>query len=249
MKGFRLEATSRNSISTAAGPTFTLESTGGSIHGTGAEIGGLARGEADVPFFGIYGALNSRGFFADVLARWTFVNQNITQPQAGLSNQKADAQEFAVSASAGYNHSFGSLFLEPSVALVAGRLNVDAVTVPGNPPVVPGTMFVQDIDTVLGRFGVRAGTTIKSGGIVLQPFVAVNVWHEFAGDAHMRFDNAGGVTQFTLTANRVGTYGQYVAGLGAQVPHSNWSAYARVDYRNGENLDAWGVNAGMRYNF
>ena len=223
--------------------------TGGSIHGNGSEIGGLARGEADVPFFGIYGAINGHGFFADVLARWTFLDQNITQPQAGLSNQKADGHEFAVSASAGYHHSFGSWFLEPSAAVIAGRLEVDPVTVPGNPPVVAGTMFVQDIDTLLARFGVRIGTTMKSGGVVWQPFVAVNVWHEFAGDAHMRFDNTLGATQFTLTAGRVGTYGQYVAGLGVQVPKSNWSAYGRFDCRSGEDLEAWGVNAGLRYNF
>lgn len=225
--------------------------TGGSIHGTGGEVGGLARGEADVPFFGVYGAFNSHGFFADVLARWTFLDQNITQPQAGLSNQKADGREFAVSASAGYHHSFGSWFVEPSVAIVAGSLAVDNVTVPGNgaTPIPAGTMFVQDIDTLLTRFGVRVGTTYKSGGIVLQPFLAANVWNESAGNAHLRFDNTAGVTQFNLTAARVGTYGQYVAGLGAQVPNSNWSAYGRVDYRQGENIEAWGVNAGLRYNF
>lgn len=223
--------------------------TGGSISGRGEEIGGLARGQADVPFFGFYGAFNSHGFFADALVRWTFLDQNITQPQAGLSNQKADGREFAFSASAGYHHSMGSWFVEPSAALIAGRLEVDSVTVPGNGPVVPGTMIVQDIDTLLTRFGVRVGTTLRSGGVVWQPFVAANVWHEFAGDANLRFVDTGGTTQFSLTAGRVGTYGQYVAGLGAQVPHSNWSGYARFDYRSGENLEAWGINAGMRYNF
>ncbi len=223
--------------------------TGGSIHATGGEVGGLARGEGDVPFVGVYGAINGHGFFADILARWSFINQDITQPQAGLHDQSADGREFAVSASAGYNHSFGSWFLEPSAALIAGRLNVDPVTVPGNPPVVPGTMFVQDIDTLLTRFGVRVGTTIKSGDLVLQPFVAANVWHEFAGDAHLRFDNTAGVTQFDLTASRVGTYGQYVVGVAALVPRSNWSGYARLDYRKGDDLEAWGINAGLRYNF
>jgi hypothetical protein len=110
-------------------------------------------------------------------------------------------------------------------------------------------MFVQDIDTLLTRFGIRVGTTMRSGGVVWQPFVAANVWHESAGDAHLRFDDNTGATKFTLTAGRVGTYGQYVAGVGAQVPNSNWSGYARVDYRNGENIEAWGLNAGMRYNF
>jgi type V secretory pathway adhesin AidA len=224
--------------------------TGGSIYGDGGQINGPAHGTADVPFIGIYGALNTRnGIFADLLARWTFIDQDITQLQAGLNEQKADAREFAVSASAGYHMTFGSWFLEPSAALVVGRLSVDQVTVPGNPPVVPGTMLVQDIDTVLSRFGVRVGTTVKVAGFSLQPFVAANVWHESAGDAKLSFNDASGVNQFTLTASRVGTYGQYVAGVAAQVPDSSWSAYARVDYRKGEDLEAWGVNAGLRYNF
>src|SRR5690349_24802970 len=54
--------------------------------------------------------------------------------------------------------------------------------------------------------------------------------------------------QVTSTS-RIGTYGQYSLGVAAQVPNTGWLGYARVDYRNGDNINGWTGNAGIRYQF
>jgi hypothetical protein len=85
--------------------------------------------------------------------------------------------------------------------------------------------------------------------MVWQPFVAASVWHEFASDARLNFTSAANLPIFDLTASRIGTYGQYAFGLSGQVRNTGWLGYARFDYRNGENVEGWGVNAGLRYQF
>ena len=48
---------------------------------------------------------------------------------------------------------------------------------------------------------------------------------------------------------RVGTYGQYSLGLAGQIVNTGWLGFVRVDYRNGEHIDGWTGNAGIRYQF
>jgi outer membrane immunogenic protein len=52
-----------------------------------------------------------------------------------------------------------------------------------------------------------------------------------------------------LSSTRIGTFGQYSLGFAASVLNTGWLGYARVDYRNGENIEGLGVNAGLRYQF
>ena len=51
----------------------------------------------------------------------------------------------------------------------------------------------------------------------------------------------------TLSSSRVGTYGDYSAGIAAQVLNTGWLSYVRVDYLDGEFINGWGVNGGLRY--
>ena len=224
--------------------------TGGTVQANGREIGGPASTEINVPFGGAYVTLISGGFFADVLARWDFYDMHVSQSQVGLNNQPFHGTAFTASGSAGYHHSFGAWFLEPSAALIVGRLNVDPLPVAGNPAnfVPAGSMAFRDIDTFLGRAGLRIGTSFTGDSYIVQPFIGANLWREFADDAEVSFGPPGG-TVFHLTTGRVGTYTQYFAGVSGQIPSSGWAGYARVDYRQGEDLEAWGVNAGLRYQF
>ena len=47
----------------------------------------------------------------------------------------------------------------------------------------------------------------------------------------------------------MGTYGQFGLGTAAVLGNTGWLGYARVDYRTGENIEGWNVNAGLRYQF
>ena len=53
----------------------------------------------------------------------------------------------------------------------------------------------------------------------------------------------------TTSTSRVGTYGQYSLGVAAQVVNTGWLGFARVDYRDGDNIQGWTGNAGIRYQF
>ncbi len=126
-------------------------------------------------------------------------------------------------------------------------------------------MSTSDIKSEIGRLSLRAGTTIATPNVIWQPFGSVSVFHEFAGQVSTNYTSLpngaflagggfppGGVAQTfnqnTLTS-RVGTYGQYSLGVAGQLVNSGWLGFARVDYRNGNNIDGWTGNAGLRYQF
>jgi len=92
----------------------------------------------------------------------------------------------------------------------------------------------------------------------------VSVWHEFGPDATASYltcgDKGGGpgcaffgggpitIAGATTTTN-FGTFGQYSLGVAAQVAGTGWLGFARVDYRNGSNLEGLSGTGGLRYQF
>jgi opacity protein-like surface antigen len=169
--------------------------------------------------------------------------------------------------SAGYNFPLANnYFIEPSVSVVYSKVHLDPMSmtpsVLGRPNAdllvaVPSTLTLGDIETLPARAGVRFGTTFDLAGVSLQPFVTASVWHEFAGNTtasatftavhpQLQPPNPGALN---ISSTRIGTFGQYSLGVSASVPGTGWLGYARVDYRNGENIEALSVNGGLRYQF
>jgi len=235
---------------------------------TDRTLGSQFTGNFQVPFAGIYGAATYGGFFVDAQVRGDFFQNQITDPANGAFNQNFSARGIAVSANAGYNHSFGTWFVEPSAGISWSRLNVDPFNVPGalvslSGLSLPGTVAIDDIESTLGRLSLRAGTTFTSGNFILQPFVTASVLHEFSGDVTTRFRTCiaalgalpCGSPPATIdidavqTTSRVGTYGQFALGLAGQLANTGWLGYARVDYRTGSNIEGVSVNGGVRYQF
>ena len=93
--------------------------------------------------------------------------------------------------------------------------------------------------------------------MIWQPFASASVFHEFAGDVRSNYTSLQRrrprAAPFTYnqrtTTSRVGTYGQYSLGLAGQIVNTGWLGFVRVDYRNGEHIDGWTGNAGIRYQF
>ena len=50
-------------------------------------------------------------------------------------------------------------------------------------------------------------------------------------------------------ASRVGTFGQFGAGVSGQILNTGWLGYARADYRTGDNITGWDLTGGIRYQF
>ena len=52
-----------------------------------------------------------------------------------------------------------------------------------------------------------------------------------------------------LSSTNLGTYGQIGVGIAGQVVNTGWLGYIRADYRDGDNIEGYSVNGGIRYQF
>ena len=99
----------------------------------------------------------------------------------------------------------------------------------------------------------RLGVATQAGAFLFQPFVAANLYHEWAGDARTVFTpiSVGGGTgpALPIDTTRVGTFAQASVGVGWQVPGTGWTGYARSDAKFGPNIEGWTLTAGLRYNW
>ncbi len=215
------------------------------------------------PFIGTYAVATKGNFFADGLVRYDNYDLNLNSPSLGIFSQRDDAHGFSVSGSVGYNYQVpnSKVFVEPSAGLIWSRTKVGALDV--NTPVVAGAGFsgtaqLNDISSTIGRLGVRVGTTAEAGNIVYQPFVAVSVWHDFAGNITGSYQSCanclfvGGLPASitgTISTTNVGTFGQYSVGVSGQIVNTGWLGFARLDYRDGDRLQSLSGTAGIRYQF
>ena len=124
----------------------------------------------------------------------------------------------------------------------------------GDLPVTGGTLQFRDIESILGRFGVRFGTAFQlTDQIALQPFVTGSVWHEFGANSISRFVSQNVVNDpnafVPIVTDRVGTFGQVGVGVSAQILDTPIIAYIRSDFRFGDKLEGYAVNGGVRYQF
>jgi opacity protein-like surface antigen len=238
--------------------------TGGYFETNATSQQGSGATQAKVPFVGGYAALVNGGFFIDAQLTAQFYNLNVSEPSIAAQGFM-DGQGFGFTSSAGYNFKLGGgWFVEPSASVIYSKVQLDPLqlnaVVLGTPNAnrvvtLPSTIRLGEIETLPARLGVRVGTSFDVGGVSLSPFATASVWHEFAGNtsANATFlPNTGfapGPGAFDISSTRIGTFGQYSLGVGATVPGTGWLGYARVDYRNGQNIDSLSVNGGIRYQF
>jgi outer membrane autotransporter protein len=236
----------------ASGWNGHLGLTGGFLGTRGNDVIGTGNNTTDVPFVGIYGVLtHTSGFFSDFLLRWDWYSNAVTNAAVGLSGQSFGARAVSLTTSAGYRFALANdWFIEPSGGLIWSHADADPLFVPGGGPtgVPSGTITFDGVDSVLGRIGLRVGTTVSTPSMIWQPYAVVNLWREFADDATSQFNpNCGGCFPLNISASRVGTYGQFGLGLAAQIPQTGWLSYIRGDYRKGDNIEGWGLSVGLRY--
>jgi opacity protein-like surface antigen len=225
---------------------------------------GAFSGNIQVPFAGIYTAFTMGNLAIDGQARWDFLKNTISDKTNGLFGQTFDGQGFSLTGNASYNIPLhNKWFVEPSAGVIWSRVQLDPLNVAGTFVLstspffaAPGTVQIGDIESLLGRLSLSVGTTFTSGQVTWQPFFTASLLHEFKGDVvtniQTHFDAIGifGVdSTATQTTSRVGTYGQFALGTAAVLGNTGWLGYGRVDYRIGENIEGWSVNAGLRYQF
>jgi opacity protein-like surface antigen len=233
--------------------------------------GGAFNSTVQVPFLGTYAAATKGGFFIDGLVRVEQYQTTVDAAQSNIFNQRIGAHGYSVSGSVGYQYQIPNTkwFVEPSAGFVISRIKVDPFNyvTSGTPTFTTfsGTLQLDDIRSDIGRVGLRAGTTITTGNVTVQPFVAVSVWHEFGPNLTSNYATCNatngtpgcvlfaGATPVNVvaasTTSTFGTYGQYSLGFSAAVANTGWLGFARVDYRNGPNLEGLSGTAGLRYQF
>jgi opacity protein-like surface antigen len=214
-----------------------------------------------VPFFGTYLVATKGRFFADLMVREDFYNIALNNTPINFFNQPTGAHGYSISTSAGYNFDLGQgWFVEPSGGFTYSRTSVDNFINPGTAAInIPGLISTNDIESELGRLSVRVGKAIETPTVTWLPFASASVFHEFAGNVVSTYTSLpnsaffGGATPVTFTqttsTSRIGTYGQYSLGMAGQIVNTGWLGFVRVDYRNGDNINGWTGNAGIRYQF
>ncbi len=234
----------------------------------GNVAGGYFNSTTEAPFIGTYGVATYGSFYVDGLLRYDYFQTQLNSPTVNLFNQSVDAHGFTFSASTGYNYKVpnSSWFVEPSLGVVWSREQIDPfnaaspITSPGGflPGNFSGSTQVNDISSVLGRAGVRFGTTLQSGDIVFQPFFAASVWHDFGSNITSTYSACnnciftGGVPAAlaaSTSTNNIGTFGQYSVGVAGQLTGTGWLGFARADFREGPNMSGLSGTGGIRYQF
>jgi opacity protein-like surface antigen len=213
-----------------------------------------------VPFWGTYLVATKGRFFADLMVRQEFYNVNVNNVASSFFNQPIGAHGWSISTSAGYNFDLGNnWFVEPSGGFIYSNTSVDNFINPGTTTLpIPGMVTTNDVISEIGRLSIRGGRTIETSTVIWQPFASASVFREFAGNVTSNYAslpnssfNGGLAAPFvqSTTTSRVGTYGQYSLGIAGQIINTGWLGFARVDYRDGSNINGWTGNAGIRYQF
>jgi outer membrane autotransporter protein len=257
------------------GTTAGFMETSGNIT-QGNILGGSFNSTTQSPFLGSYAVLTKGDFYIDGLIRYDYFQTALNSPTANIFDQKVDAHGWTLASSTGYNYKVpnSKWFVEPSLGVVWSKDSVGPINVASPLPATAivggggvggfaagnysGTTQVTDIDTLIGRAGVRVGTVVDAGNVVLQPFVAASVWHDFSGSITAHYSSCpncfftGGIPNTlssNLTTNNIGTFGQYSVGISGQVVNTGWLGFVRVDYRDGSNMNGLSGTGGIRYQF
>jgi autotransporter family porin len=111
-----------------------------------------------------------------------------------------------------------------------------------------GDVKFGDETDVRGRLGLRVGTSYvaKDGGVI-EPFVVGSLWGDFSGDNKATITSSG--TSFGFTDKGDDVWGVVSGGLNLFAASGKSSAFAKVDYTFGDDIDGFGAKLGMRYNW
>lgn len=188
---------------------------------------------------GAYATYLNGGFFADAMFKADFGNMDFRS--GGLADAvDASYTTIGVVADVGYRFGLGAnWFIEPKATLAYSSTDFDSIDVLG-----AGVEF-DDGNSLRGRLGARAGTTIDNGGNLITPYVEASVWNEFDGDYSAAFTGIGATP--TVSYDVGGTYGEVAAGADFMNVGSGWTAYAKGSVQFGENdMLGFGGNLGFR---
>jgi hypothetical protein len=117
-------------------------------------------------------------------------------------------------------------------------------------PFLAGTVFHEFADnaTATSHASNRVEVTTQCGANPQITCKGPITSGPFAGIFEAGWDHLA-VREVSTSTSRIGTFAQYGVGTGLVFGNSGWLGYGRLDYRTGENIEGYSVNAGLRYNW
>lgn len=231
---------------------------------------GTLTDKTQVPFAGIYSTLTVGNLAVDGMARVDFLRNSLGDSATGLIDQPLNGRSFSLTGNASYQIPLGqNWFIEPSGGLVYSHTEMETLNVAGvktldnGIPYARGVVRIGDIDSILTRASITLGTAVRSGTTVWQPYVTASYFEQFGGkirataiesdrDAYARLGLGASATdglKLQMTSEGLGSYWQVAAGTAVVLGNTGWLGYARVDYRNGSNIEGFSGSIGLRHQF
>ena len=187
--------------------------------------------------FAIYGSkLNDDGTFVDLIARYARIESDLEDATSGKGDYSTNGM--SVSAEFGKRIQQGNgLWIEPQVELTYGTVDSAEFQLGGK------TVYVGDMDSLIGRVGFSLGKDIKQGNV----YARASYLYDFDGETENAFSNA---TDSRTIAEDLGG-GWWEVGVGANINLSKATyIYADVEKTFGGEVDTnWQWNLGVRYSF
>jgi hypothetical protein len=218
--------------------------------------------EISVPFVGAFAFARNSGFTFEANLRRDFYRVGISSVAGNVfvpRFTKINGEATTFNAQISYRFMMGDrFFVEPQAGYSYGVSSFGALNLflgPFGAPNAVGAVSFDDATTSLGRIGFLAGTTIQiTDKLYGAPFIQALAWREFGDPTTARTTllttpplNPPQV--FASQTERVGTFGQVGGGMQLRLLDSPWSGFVRGDYRFGDKIDGFALNAGVRGNF
>jgi outer membrane autotransporter protein len=191
--------------------------------------------------------------FLNLAARYNWLNANVMDAAANLNNTTLDGHSYNVTGTVGYHIALPhQWFVEPTAGFSWTQTSLGQLSTNLNQAaygIAAGSISYGTLTSTLAHGGVRVGTTVQvAENVVLQPFGAFSVWHEFGDNFNATFAQQGGIAD-VLSLDRIGTFYQAGLGVSAQVLNTGFTGFARGDVQWGDKVDGTSVVGGLRYNF
>jgi outer membrane autotransporter protein len=191
---------------------------------------------------GTYATYLSGGLFVDTLFDAQFLNID-PQGTSGFPGSLDDTK-LGVRTDTGYRFGGfnGGFFFEPLATIGVVWSDIHSFSREGN------TVNFDDNANVRGRLGLRIGTSYQVWqGTVMEPFVIGSVWSHLSGDNEVTLISNG--STFHLEDNPQDTWGEVSSGVNFFNPGVHTTAFVKVDFAFGDDMDGVGGKVGMRYNW
>ena len=197
----------------------------------------------DVPFLGAYYVITKGSFMTDFTYRHSWYDMKMNDGFLGLNNTPLSGQSDNVNASVSYKFALPDrYFIEPTANISYTRSTFDGLAVYGG----AGALDFAPVTSLLGRAGLRFGTSFSYGGYNWSPYALALVENEFEKSSKATL-NWGDV--YALSTDRVGTFYQTSLGIAFQSQTSGLVGFARGDWQTGQEINGGGVVGGLRYTF